>query len=266
MYQSGGTAWVEGYVVGYSWPYLSQYAYFLSADTCTQKVNILLADTNKNVYSSKCLSVQLPRGGIRNGLNLITNKAVFGQKLKIFGTLSTNTGIAGLVAPTKYILSDGTSGVGSQTTHFSETFAASLGAFTQTSIVGAQTWKWSSGFGATMSGFSGGNIANEDWLISPSIDLTSLTSAALSFDHTINKGVVANMKSEQTLLVSIDDGVTWKPVNITTYPAGNNWTYVNSGEIDLDAYVGKKIKLAFKYVCTTASSATWEIKNLRIYY
>lgn len=267
MYQSGGTAWVQGYIVGYSWPYLSQYAYYLSADTCTQKVNVLLADTNQNVYSSKCLSVQLPRGAIRNNLSLVSNKGVFGKKLKIFGTLSTNTGIAGLISPTKYTLSDGTSGTATPlTTYFSETFAANLGAFTQTSVVGAQTWKWSSGFGATMSGFSGGNIANEDWLISPTIDLTTLSSAAMSFDHTINKGVVANMKSEQTLWVSTDDGATWKSLSIATFPAGNNWTFVNSGEIDLDAYAGKKIKLAFKYICTTSSSATWEIKNLKIYY
>jgi hypothetical protein len=177
-------------------------------------------------------------------------------------------GIAGVLNPTKYVLADGTSGTGGITTFYSETFASSLGSYTANSVKGAQIWKFSSGYGATMTGYaSSANNENEDWLISPEIDLTSLTSAALSFDHTINKGTpVANMYTEQTLWVSTDNGVSWTKLPITTYPAGNNWTYVNSGEISLDAYTGKKIKLAFKYLSTAASSATWEIKNLLIYY
>jgi len=264
-YQSGGSAWVEGYIVGYSWPFLSQYAYYFTPDSCTQRTNIILADSTANLYASKILSVQLPRGSIRNLINLKDNKSKIGQKVKLFGTLTSSMGVAGLVNPTKYVLADGTSGTSATTDLYLATFAANLGAFTQTNVVGAQTWKWSSGFGAAMSGYSGGNIANEDWLISPIIDLTTVSSAALTFDHTINKGVVGNMRTEQTLWISVDNGTTWSQIGIPTYPAGNTWTYVNSGEINLDAYAGKKIKIAFKYLCTTTSSATWEIKNFRIY-
>jgi hypothetical protein len=270
-YQSGGIAWVEGYIVGYAWPFMSQFAYFNSPDTCTQKINILLADSTVNIYSTKCLAVQLPRGGIRDSLNMIANKSKFGTKIKIYGVLSPNMGISGLISPTKYtLISTGFTGVATTpTTLFSETFASSLGSFTTNNVIGAQVWKWSSGYGAAMSGFSGTNIANEDWLISPVIDLTTRSSAALSFDHAINKGVVTNMSSEQTLWVTTDvvsATPNWTKIAIPTYPAGNTWNYSNSGEVDLDAYSGMKIKIAFKYTCGTGSSATWEIKNFKIYY
>jgi len=265
-YQSGGTAWVEGYVVGYSWPFLSQYAYFLSPDSCTQQTNILLADSTGGFYSSKTLSVQLPRGGIRNVLNLKDNKTIFGQKVKLYGTMSSNQGISGLTNPTKYILADGTTGTSSTSVKYSEPFSTGLGSFTQNNVSGAQYWGFASGYGAKMTGFTSVNNANEDWLISPAIDLTTLTSAAMSFDHTINKGVVANMQTEQTLWVSQDNGTTWNQIKIPTYPAGSTWTYVNSGEISLDAYAGKTIRIAFKYLSTSTASATWEIKNFLIYY
>ena len=262
--QTGASAWVTGYVVGYAWPG-TNFPYVLTADTCSQLTNILIADTTANVYTSKSIAVQLSRGGIRNGLNLKSNKSLLGQKVKIKGTLSSYIGIAGIINPTNFILANGTTGESTTSTVFAETFATSLGAFTKNSVSGVQVWAWSSGYGATMTGYSGGNVENEDWLISPVIDLTKYSSAAMSFEHTINKGLVANMVNDHTLWVSIDNGSTWKKVAITTYPAGNTWTYVNSGEISLDAFAGKQIKIAFKYLSTTSSAATWEIKNLLIY-
>ncbi len=265
--QNGGTGWVEGYVVGYAWPFMQQWAYFYSADTCSQITNVILADSTNNIYSSKSVALQLPRGSIRSQLNLMTNKTQLKKKIKINGTLSSNAGIAGIINPTEYVLSDGTKGTSSTLTLFYEPFSGpALGAFTTNNVTGAQIWYYSSGYGATMTGFASSvNNANEDWLISPEIDLTTQTGAALTFDQTINKGVVANMKTEQTLWISINNGTSWVQLNIPTYPAGNNWTFVNSGEISLDAYAGKKVKLAFKYLSTTSSSATWEIKNFKVY-
>lgn len=264
--QTGVATWVEGYVVGYAWPFKSQFAYYFTPDSCTQMTNIILSDSLSNLYTSKCLSVQLPRGSIRNSLNLKSNKGTYNKKIKILGTLSTNCGIAGLVNPTKCVLPDGNTITSSTTNYFSETFATSLGNFTINNVKGNYTWRWISSY-ASMSGYgSGTNYENEDWLISPTIDLTQLTSAALSFNHTINKGVVANMTTEQTLWITKDDGLTWNQLIIPVYPVGNNWTFVNSGEINLDNYAGSQIKIAFKYTCTSSSSATWEIKNFLIFY
>jgi len=265
--QSSALGWVQGYVVGYAWPFQSQYAYFFTPDTCSQMVNVLLADTTFNLYVTKCLAVQLPRGGVRNGLNLKANKGVFGQKIKVYGTLAPNFGLAGMIQTQQYILPDGTTGTSTTQTLFSQTFASNLGTFTTKNVLGSQVWAWSSGYGATMTGFySSTNVPNEDWLISPVIDLTSVPSAALTFDHTINKGLVANIRTEETLWISTDTGNTWKQLTIPTYPTGSNWTYVNSGEISLDAYAGNQIMIAFKYISTTASASTWEVKNFLVYY
>lgn len=260
--QSGGIGWVEGYVVGYAWPG-STLPYLFTADTCTQKTNILISDTTTNVYVSKILAVQLPRGGLRNGLNLAANKTLFGKRVKIYGTMSGNAGIAGLVNPSKFILQDGTIGTSSPNVLFSETFAVNLGGFTLESKLGSQTWRWQSGFGATMSGFQSANNANEDYLYSPSIDLTTATGAALTFEHNIAFG--NDMRNTQTLWITIDNGTSWQPLIIPTYPAGNNNTFVNAGEINLDSYIGKTIKLAFKYTSSTTAAATWRVKNLQIY-
>lgn len=264
--QNGGTGWVTGYVVGYSWPFLQNFGYYFSADTCTQITNIILADSVNNLFTSRSLAVQLPRGGARNALNLASNKNNFKQKIKIFGTLNSFQGIAGLVNPTEYILPDGTKGTSSTTIIFSETFASSLGNFTQNSVTGTQTWRFQSGYGAVMSGFqSNTNFANEDWLISPQIDLTNVNSAALSFEHAINFSNSAKIATEQTLWISTDNGSNWVELKIPTNPPGNNWTFLNSGEISIDKYTGKTVKIAFKYISTATGAATWEIKNFKVY-
>ena len=262
--QTGGLGWVEGYVVGYSWPKTSQYYHFFAADTCTQTANVLLADTTAGLYSSRCISVQLPRGGIRNGLNLKSNAALFGQKIKIYGNFSANNGIAGLVNPTKYILPNGTVGLASDA-YFSIPFTSGLGTFTTLNVNGPQVWGSSPVYGATMSGYSGSNVANEDWLISPEIDLTNIGSAAITFEHAINKGLVANVKADHTLWISTNNGTSWEQITNMVYPVGNTWTYISAGEIVIDKYVGHKVKIAFKYISTTSSSATWEIKNFKVY-
>ena len=111
------------------------------------------------------------------------------------------------------------------------------------------------------------NYASESWLISPAIDLTQATAATLTFTHVINYGK-DYMEQNQTLWVA-DASVTdasgaWEQVNITTYPAGNSWAESSSGDIDLSKYAGKSIKIAFKYISTSSSAATWEIWNVKV--
>ena len=103
--------------------------------------------------------------------------------------------------------------------------------------------------------------ANEDWLISPSLDLSTSKDVVLAFDHTINKGVVTNMPTENTVWISNNyssgnpNTAIWTQLTIPTYPAGNDWTFVNSGTISiptdkcqLNTFIG------FKYISTTAKT------------
>ena len=47
-------------------------------------------------------------------------------------------------------------------------------------------------------------------------------------------------------------------------PLVNKWTFVSSGEMDLSAFAGKKIQVAFKYGCSAAGADQWEINDLEV--
>ena len=109
------------------------------------------------------------------------------------------------------------------------------------------------------------NYATESWLVSPEIDLTSQTTAFLTFDHAGKYfSSVDKAKEETTLRISADGGNTWDAVVIPTYYA-LDFKFVSSGEISLASYVGKKIKIAFRYVSTAEKAGTWEVNHVKVY-
>ena len=144
---------------------------------------------------------------------------------------------------------------------FSETFATSLGNFTQQVKSGTVTnvWNYDSNYKCAKGTayVSNTNNASEAWLVSPEIDLAGQTSATLVFDHAGN--YFTSISQEVSLYISKDNG-EFKQVKIPTYPT--NYTFVSSGKISLKDFVGHKIKLAFVYTSTATKAGTWEIKNV----
>lgn len=169
---------------------------------------------------------------------------------------------------------DGEVQPGKETVVLDESFATGQGNFTikdkQLPEGGSYVWKHDAGTttGGTpyyymkASAFISGAKASESWLISPEVDLSTATTATLSFMHIINHA--GDMKTQQTLWVTETSTENWQQVTIPNYPAGNNWDKVSSGNIDLSAYAGKKIKFAFKYVSTTSAAATWEVYDVKV--
>lgn len=111
------------------------------------------------------------------------------------------------------------------------------------------------------------NHAAESWLISPSIDLTSAKKATLTFEHCHMYG--ADKSKEMTLWVA-DAGTQasaeatgWTQVVIPAYGSGNDYKYV-SATIDLTAYVGKSVQVAFRYVSTADAAALWQINSVKV--
>ena len=100
----------------------------------------------------------------------------------------------------------------------------------------------------------------ESWLISPLIAIPAETAAnpILTFENAIN--YTSTPKNSLALKVYADG--EWNDVTIPNYGAGNNWTFVKSGDINLSAYKGKNIKFAFVYTSTATVAATVEIKNV----
>jgi hypothetical protein len=160
----------------------------------------------------------------------------------------------------------------SSTTLLDEGFDSDLGNFTTYSVTGSQTWAWSSYSGegyAKISGYSSGNKENEDWVVSPALDLTGYLSVILSVNQTA-KYVNSNWNQLVVALSTDFDGssnystATWTALTIPTLPSGSDYTFVESGNIDLSAYIGQTIYIGFHYYSTTSNAATWEVSNVKV--
>lgn len=147
--------------------------------------------------------------------------------------------------------------------HFDDT----LGTWTEYSVLGDQVW-YPDGFGdrtyAYMSGYSGGAVDNEDWLISPELDLTNYIGPYFEFVNTCNYS-----GPDLELKVSTDyDGTsdpstsgTWTDLTSDAAWSSGGWTWVNAF-VDLSDYNEAGVYLAFVYTSSTNSGAkAWEIDS-----
>ncbi|KQR95434.1 hypothetical protein ASG01_06205 [Chryseobacterium sp. Leaf180] len=137
-------------------------------------------------------------------------------------------------------------------------------------VLGTQTWATSNvsngnDYYAVINGFSGGNTANEDWLISKPVSLAGKSKAALSFVSDVRY-------AGNSLQVYATDNYTGNPATTVWFllPAtldSNNLAFgdwVNSGNVSLNAFLGKNVRIAFKYTSTSFSAATWQIDEFKI--
>ncbi|MFR9166963.1 MAG: DUF5689 domain-containing protein [Dysgonomonas sp.] len=263
--------WIQGYIVGtYNDPdqsYTPRFEAPFSVNT-----NFLVANSADERNVANCIVIQLPVS-IRGDLNLKDHPEILGSLVKLEGTLEKYFQMEGLKNTRDYVLD----GVTPPTPEpgdavLDASFKTGFDGFTPVSVKGDQTWLHDATNGyVKMTGFVGGtNNENEDWLISPAINLTGKTSATLTFDHTGRMfDGLPTMKDDLTLWVSSNytsgqpSTATWTQVTIPTYMSGNDWAFVSSGNISLSSLVGKSnARIAFKFVSTSTYSGNWEIKNV----
>lgn len=154
-----------------------------------------------------------------------------------------------------------------------ETFSLGLGNWTLYSVIGDQVWEWSDIYGnppgcAVMNGYSGGPVPNEDWLISPELDIEGFVDITFGFDH------ARNYASNEGLfvLVSTDyDGIsnpntgTWEDITSSyTFPDPGSWTFIAAGMVDISAYASSSTYISFLYNSTASDAATWEVDNAEV--
>lgn len=157
-----------------------------------------------------------------------------------------------------------------------------IGDFTTVNVSGDQVWAWSSYKYMQMTGYVAPNyFTNEDWLISPPLNLTERVTPWLTFMHVGryfgDTGTSTDkMHKAITLWVSTtSDGTSikpeeWKQLTIPDagYPSGASWTLIPSTPISLAAYAGKNnVRIGFKYMSDGADKAagTWEVKSFYVF-
>ncbi len=145
----------------------------------------------------------------------------------------------------------------------------SSGGWTNYSVTGAQFWEYGNlggGDYAQISGYDNGNFANEDWLISPVIDVTEYANMFVSFRNAMNFS-----GPDMEFLISTDYNGSSNPNNATwtslSYiKSTGSFAWVNSGDIEITSYNSTNAYIAFKYVSTASSGATWEVDDINLLY
>lgn len=232
----------------------------------TENYKCLTTDLYDPVYSSPVIDNIIISNELFNNYNLnsTTREVLATQGISNYlNTTSDHTPVSATFSIT-------IGAPGCQNISFSETFAQSLGNFTQYSVTGSEIWNWRSKYGACASGYTTVNNPNEDWLISPAFDLSGKSSANMAFNHALNYCSSESDKlNNQTLWGSTNynDGApanaTWTQLTIPNMPSGNSWTYLNSGTIKLpDQLMQNNLRFAFKYISSASVASTWEIKDL----
>ena len=155
---------------------------------------------------------------------------------------------------------------------FKDGFESSWNSWTKISLVGSQEWTLDTQYGnprncATMSGFqsgSGSNV-NEDWLISPVIDLSTAENATLTFETASRfSGNLLEVKISSDYNEGNPNIANWTDLSAVLDTNTNNFIWTNSGNIDISSFTGGNIHLAFRYTSTSSASTTWEVDNIII--
>lgn len=140
--------------------------------------------------------------------------------------------------------------------------------WTTVNVTGTQVWATSNqGNGTNYYAVVNGvlNNTNEDWLISKSISLVGKTKAAVNFTSDVRYSGPALQVYATENYTGNPATTTWValPVLLDTNTAAfGDW--VSSGNVDLSAFLGKNVRIAFKYTSTPSAAATWEIDDFKI--
>ena len=109
------------------------------------------------------------------------------------------------------------------------------------------------------------NYASDSWLVSPEIDLSAQSAAFLSFDQALNFfASIETAKTETSVCIREAGTTAWTVLSVPAYPASMSWNFANSGDIDLAAFIGKKVEIGFHYTSTASKAGTWQIRNVLI--
>lgn len=154
-----------------------------------------------------------------------------------------------------------------EVTLLDEKLNADLGSMIVNNILGEdQTWKYIAFTGkkqpAKYAQMDGKNTANEDWLVTPELDLTGMSEATLTFDSKFTTAVSEEFQKQYTVLVSSTGDIAkaedWTELPVIPYDS----TTFTTATVSLPAeMIGKKCYIAWKYTCQETSHV-WQLRNV----
>lgn len=271
-------AYIVGQVNGMNMDALQLSAPWGTSEGKTYNTNIVIAASADETNAAMMVPVQLPSGALRNGLNLPENPDVYGKEILIYGSLEKYFGVAGIKSPTYAVVDGKEYGTKPVETTGEEVLNETLGTqasfdkFTAVSVSGEQVWSYDASYKcAKMSGYANdATVPNEDWFVSPAMNLSGKSSATLTFNHAFGPAYAMPdtdaKKAQYTIWVSNDfngdvKAATWTELKGMVYGT-DGWGWVSSGDIEIpSANLKANCCVAWKYVCEDVS-ATWEIKEI----
>ncbi len=151
-----------------------------------------------------------------------------------------------------------------------ESFAASLGAFTSQTTSGEGAWKIDFK-SAKASGYDNASkkpTAGTYYLVSPEVDLTA---AKTEGAHVALEYILRYNKADANQQLLITDAYNpaqpeagWTVLN-QKWTEGKDWKSYTAANYDIpEAFLGKKVRIAFRYNSDDKSGSTWQIKNVKL--
>ena len=152
-----------------------------------------------------------------------------------------------------------------------EDFEGTSISWTGYNVTGVDEWDFPLFNGKTtakVDGNSGGSFhVNEDWLISPALDLSSFNNAFFSFQNIRSlDGPLLELKVSTNYDGSSDPNTaTWVDLtSMATWSEGNYQAAVTE-DLDLTAFVGGTAYIAFKYTSTDTEGVLYKLDNFQVY-
>lgn len=283
--QNGSVAWVEGYIVGTIENVYDEKGEFAGnkanfSGPFEIKTNVMIAASADETNEKNCLPVKIKNGSdLSNALNLQDHPENLKGKLLIQGKLAKGFGKAALVETTAAVFNDkevgeeqgGDTPSGDEVnvtdkSPYSVSFASDLAGFKVENKVSegltGDVWYYSKKYtSACASSYNGStNVAVEGWMYSPVLNLSTLTKATLTFEHSSYR---AGDPNELMLKVKESTSSEWANLTIPNYSDKRDNKVVTT--IDLSTYAGKKVQLAFVYNNPEGgSNNTWYIHSLKV--
>ncbi len=147
---------------------------------------------------------------------------------------------------------------------YSETFATSIGDWIEYSVASNRDWYHTSDY-MRINGY-GGDVASDDYLISPIFNLDNYSNEYISFDSWTNyTDLIAGLELLYTTNYTGDPATTvWETLN-PTLPDPDTEEWTGSGNVDISGIAGTAVRFAIHYETTGTGGGTttdWRVKNV----